>query len=58
MASNIIASALTVLTSDHYVPSDFPDSGALEALVTEYFTGSDDVTDYEGSDDSEGKQEM
>ena len=60
MASNSIASALTALTSDHFVPSDFSDSSALEALVTEYFTGNDEVTDCEGSegDESEGKQEI
>lgn len=54
MASSNIASALTVLTGEQYTPSDFADNCALEALVTEYFTGSDEITDNENSDNSEG----
>ena len=51
-----VASALTIFTSDHFKPSDFP----LAALVTEYFTENDDVMDCEGSegDISKGKQEI
>jgi len=54
MTSSNVASALTVLTGEQFIPSDFPDNSALEALVTEYFTGNDEITDYENSESSEG----
>ena len=35
--------------------SDSPDNNRLEVLVTEYFTGNDDITDCESNDsDAEG----
>lgn len=57
MASQSVASALSVLTSDgfSFTSSDSPDNCALEALVQEYFTGNDEITDCETSDsDAEG----
>ena len=57
MASRSVASALTLLTSEGYdfMLSDSPDNNRLEALVKEYFTGNDDITDCESSDsDAEG----
>ena len=57
MVSRSVASALTLLTSKSFsfVPSDSPDNDNLEALVSEYFTGSDEITDCEDSDsDVEG----
>ena len=57
MASRSVASALTLLTSEGYdfMVSDSPDNSRLEALVKEYFTGNDDITDCESSDsDAEG----
>ena len=52
MASRSVASALTLLTSKGYdfMVSDSPDNSRLEALVKEYFTGNDDITDCESSD--------
>ena len=58
MASKSIASALTLLTSEQFTPSDLTDNNALEAFVMEYFTGSGEITDNENSDDSEGNQEV
>ena len=58
MASKSIASALTLLTSEQFTPSDFTDNNALEAFVMEFFTGSGVITDNENSDDSEGNQEV
>ena len=55
MASVNVASALTALTSEHFTPSDSADNSALEALVMEYFAGSDEITDHESSDDSDGE---
>ena len=57
MASRSVASALSLLTSESFsfVPSDSPDNDKLEALVREYFTGNDEITDCEESDsDVEG----
>ena len=57
MASKSVASALSLLTSEglSFTSSDSPDHAALEALVQEYFTGSDEITDCESSDgDAEG----
>ena len=52
MAVKEVVSALQVLTSD--VPlccEAWPDSRAFEALITEYFTGSDDdCEEFETSD--------
>ena len=61
MASRSVASALTVLTSEgfSFMPSDSPDDDKLEALVQEYFTGNDEITDSEGSDSkAEGIQRI
>jgi len=49
MASRSIASILHTLTSEDYVRSESSDKDGLEALITEYFTGNDDVTDNENS---------
>jgi len=57
MASSNIESALMVLTGEQFIPSDFLDNRALEALVTEYFTRNDKITDYENND-SEGKTKI
>ena len=56
MASKSVASALTLLTSETFtfIPSDSPDDDKLEALVNEYFTGNDEITDYEESDSDDG----
>ena len=56
MASKSVASALTLLTSETFtfIPSDSPDNDKLEALVSEYFTGNDEITDYEESDSDDG----
>ena len=51
MASIKVASALTILTSEQFTPSDITDNNALEAFVLENFTGSGKITD---DDDSEG----
>ena len=53
MASRNVASALSLLTSEglNFTSSDSPDNAELEALVQEYFTGSDEITDCESSDD-------
>ena len=59
MASQSVASALAVLTSEGFgfMLSDSPDNDKLEALVQEYFTRSDKITDYKSSEsDSEGIQ--
>lgn len=48
-----VLSALHALTSDEYEPSDFSDSSALEALVTEYFADGSDDTDYDVSSEEE-----
>jgi len=49
MASRSIASILDTLTSEDHVRSKSGDKEGLEALVTEYFTGNDEVIDNEGS---------
>ena len=51
----VVVSALQALTSDEFERSSLVDNSALEALVTEYFGGSDDDTDMESvwSDDEE-----
>lgn len=51
----VVVSALQALTSDEFERSSFVDNSTLEALVTEYFGGSDDDTDVESvwSDDEE-----
>ena len=51
-----VASALTLLMSETFtfIPSDSPDNDKLEALVSEYFTGNDEITDYEESDSDDG----
>ena len=57
MASQSVASALTLLTSEGYdlMLSDSPDNNKLEALVKEYFLGNNNITDCENSDsDAEG----
>ena len=48
-------SALQALTSDEFERSSLVGNSALEALITEYFGGSDDDTDMESvwSDDEE-----
>ena len=52
MASRSVASALTLLTSKSFsfVPSHSHDNDKLEVLVSEYFTGNDEITDCEESD--------
>ena len=45
MASRSVVSALTILTSEQFTPSDIADDNALEAFVLEYFTGSGEITD-------------
>ena len=56
MASRNVASALSVLTSEDFGSnsSDSPDNHNLQALVLEYFTGNDEVTDCESSDNEDG----
>lgn len=58
MASRNVASALSVLTSEDFglSSSDSPDNDNLQALVLEYFTGNDEITDCESSDNEEGIQ--
>ena len=53
MASRSVASALSVLTGEGFTSSDSPDNDNLEALVQEYFTGNDEITDCESSDSDE-----
>ena len=55
MASRSVASALTIVSSEQFMPSNITDNNALEAFTLEYFTGSGEITD---DDDSEGKQEV
>ena len=55
MVLRSVASALTILTSEQFTPSDISDNNTLEAFVLEYFTGSGEITEDE---DSEGKQEV
>ena len=51
MAVKEVVSALEILTSDVPLRCEaWPDSGALEALITEYFPGSDD--DFQESETS------
>ena len=47
MASRSVASAFTLLTSESFsfVPSHSHDNDKLEALVSKYFTGNDEITD-------------
>ena len=54
MASRSVASALTILTSKQFTPSNVADNNAVEAFVFKYFTGSGEITD---NDNSESKQE-
>ena len=56
MAIKEVVSALRVLTSDVPLRCEaWPDSGAFEALITEYFTGSnDDCEESETSDSDNG----
>ena len=49
MAARSIASLLHTLTSEEYACSESSDNDGLEALITEYFTGNDDMTDNEKS---------
>ena len=55
MASRSVASALTIVSSEQFTPSNITDNNALEAFTLEYFTGSGEITD---DDDIEGKQEV
>ena len=51
MAAKEVATALQVLTSDAPLSSEeWSDGGAFEALITEYFAGSDDSEESETSD--------
>ena len=43
----VVVSALQALTSDEFECSSLIDNSTLEALVREYFGGSDDDTDME-----------
>ena len=53
MASRKVAPALT--SEDFRLTStDSPDNENLQALVLEYFTRNDEVTDCESSDNEEG----
>ena len=52
MAARSIASILHMLTSVEFVYLENSDNNELEVLVTEYFTGNDEVTDYETNDDN------
>ena len=54
MAARSIASILHALTSEEYVSSENSDSNEMEALIAEYFTGNDEVTD---NDETESKAE-
>ena len=56
MASRKVASALSALTSEDFglTSTDSPDNENLQALVLEYFTGNDEITDCESSDYEEG----
>ena len=54
MAVNKVVSALEVLTSDVPLRSNaWPDSGAFEALITDYFAGSDDDAEESETSDSD-----
>ena len=52
MVSRKVASAISVLTSKDFglTSSDSPDNENLQALVLEYFTGNDEITDCKSSD--------
>ena len=51
MAAKEVVTALHVLTSDAPLSCEaWPDSGAFEALITDYFAGSDDSEESETSD--------
>lgn len=51
MAAKKVVTALQVLTSDAPLSCEaWPDSGAFEALITDYFAGSDDSEESETSD--------
>ena len=51
MAAEEVVTALQVLTSDVPLRCEaWPDSGAFEALITDYFAGSDDSEESETSD--------
>jgi len=59
MATRSIASILHTLTSEEFVYSQNSNSNELVALVTECFTGNDEVTDNETNDDgTESKTEI
>ena len=54
MAAKEVLSAIEVLTSDVPLSCDaWRDSGAFEALITEYFAGSDDDTEESETSDSD-----
>ena len=51
MAAEEVVTALQVLTSDVPLRCEaWPDSGAFEALITDYFAGSDDSEESDKSD--------
>ena len=60
MASRKVASAISVLTSEDFglTSSDSPDNENLQALVLEYFTGNDEITDCESSDNEDGTKNV
>ena len=49
MDSRSVASALTILTSKQFTPSNITYNNTLDAFVLEYFTGSGEITDDDGS---------
>ena len=54
MAAKEVATALQVLTSDAPLsPEEWSDGGAFEALITEYFAGSDDSDEESETSDSD-----
>jgi len=52
---DIIVSALHILISDEFEPSNFSDKNTLQALVSKYFAGGNDDTGDDGvsSDEEE-----
>ena len=51
MAAEEVVTALQVLTSDAPLSCEaWPDNGAFEALIADYFAGSDDSEESETSD--------
>ena len=51
-----VVSALHVLTSEEFLPSNLADNSTLEALVAEYFGGNDDDIDDDESVLSEDEE--